>query len=103
MGIVVNPDGAKMQMEGAITMGLGYAFSEELASPAGRSSTATSTPTIPRFSWVPHIEAVLVPNDELAPQGGGEPAITRRRGDRQRGFRRDRRAHFALPMIRAHS
>jgi len=31
---------------------------------------------IPRFSWRPHtIETVLVKNDELAPQGGGEPAI----------------------------
>ena len=30
MGIVVNPDGAKMQMEGSITMGLGYALAEEL-------------------------------------------------------------------------
>ena len=30
MGVVVNPDGATMQMEGCITMGLGYALSEEL-------------------------------------------------------------------------
>ncbi len=25
--------------------------------------------------WAPKIETVLVKNDELAPQGGGEPAI----------------------------
>jgi len=31
---------------------------------------------ISRFSSAPRIEAVLVKNDELAPQGGGEPAIT---------------------------
>ena len=30
---------------------------------------------IPRFSWLPKIETVLVKNDDLAPQGGGEPAI----------------------------
>ena len=30
MGIVVNPEGAKMQIEGGITMGLGYALTEEL-------------------------------------------------------------------------
>ena len=30
---------------------------------------------LPRFSWVPAIETVLVPNDDLAPQGWGEPAI----------------------------
>src|SRR5262249_44203697 len=29
MGIVVNPEGAKMQIEGCITMGLGYVLSEE--------------------------------------------------------------------------
>jgi isoquinoline 1-oxidoreductase len=30
---------------------------------------------LPRFSWLPKIETVLVKNDSLAPQGGGEPAI----------------------------
>ena len=30
---------------------------------------------IPRFSWLPKIETVLVKNDSLTPQGGGEPAI----------------------------
>jgi len=28
MGLVVNPEGAKIQMEGCITMGLGYALKE---------------------------------------------------------------------------
>ena len=28
MGVVINPDGARMQMEGCVTMGLGYALSE---------------------------------------------------------------------------
>ena len=30
---------------------------------------------VPRFSWLPRIETVLVKNDALAPRGGGEPAI----------------------------
>ncbi len=30
---------------------------------------------MPRFSWLPEIEAILVKNDELTAQGGGEPAI----------------------------
>ena len=77
MGIVVNPDGAKMQMEGAITMGLGYAFTEELRFRGGEILDRNfDSYDIPRFSWVPRIETVLVRNDELAPQGGGEPAIT---------------------------
>ncbi len=76
MGLVVNPDGAKMQMEGCITMGLGYAFSENLRFRGGEILDKNfDTYEIPRFSWVPKIETVLVSNDELDPQGGGEPAI----------------------------
>ena len=33
------------------------------------------TYSIPRFSWLPEIETVIVPNDALPPKGGGEPAI----------------------------
>ena len=77
MGIVVNPDGAKMQMEGAITMGLGYALTEELRFRGGEILDRNfGSYAIPRFSWLPKIETVLVSNDGLAPQGGGEPAIT---------------------------
>jgi len=76
MGIVVNPVGAKMQIEGAITMGLGYTLAEEVRFQGGRVETSNyDTYQLPRFSWVPRIETVLVPNDALAPQGGGEPAI----------------------------
>ena len=73
---MVNPDGAKTQAEGCITMGLGYALREEVRFQGGRILDANfDTYALPRFSWVPAIETVLVPNDELAPQGGGEPAI----------------------------
>ena len=66
-----------MQMEGAITMGLGYTLSEELRFRGGEILDRNfDSYDIPRFSWVPRIEAILVKNDELAPQGGGEPAIT---------------------------
>ena len=76
MGTVVNPDGARMQIEGCITMGLGYTFTEELRFAGGEILDRNfDTYQLPRFSWVPKIEAVLVANDELAPQGGGEPAI----------------------------
>jgi isoquinoline 1-oxidoreductase len=77
MGIVVNPEGARMQIEGAVTMGLGYTLAEELRFRGGDVLDRNfDTYSIPRFSWVPRIEAVLVKNDELAPQGGGEPPIT---------------------------
>jgi nicotinate dehydrogenase subunit B len=76
MGVVVNPDGARMQVEGCITMGLGYVFSEELRFRGGEILDENfDTYQIPVFSWVPAIETVLVKNDDLSPQGGGEPAI----------------------------
>ncbi len=76
MGIVVNPDGARMQAEGCITMGLGYTLSEDVRFHGGAVLDRNfDTYEIPRFSWLPEIEIVLVENDELDPQGGGEPAI----------------------------
>jgi isoquinoline 1-oxidoreductase len=76
MGVVINPDGARMQMEGCVTMGLGYALSEELSFDGGQMLDENfDTYELPRFSWLPRIETVLVKNDALAPQGGGEPAI----------------------------
>jgi isoquinoline 1-oxidoreductase len=76
MGVVINPDGARMQMEGCVTMGLGYALSEELRFDGGQMLDENfDTYELPRFSWTPRIETVLVKNDALSPQGGGEPAI----------------------------
>jgi CO/xanthine dehydrogenase Mo-binding subunit len=76
MGVVVNPDGAKMQMEGCITMGLGYALSEEVRFKGGEIRERNfGTYELLRFPSLPQIETILVKNDELAPQGGGEPAI----------------------------
>jgi nicotinate dehydrogenase subunit B len=76
MGVVVNPDGATMQMEGCIAMGLGYVLSEELRFRGGELLDENfDTYEVPRLSWLPRIETLLVKNDALAPQGGGEPAI----------------------------
>ena len=78
MGVVINPEGAKIQMEGCITMGLGYTLSEEIHFNGGQILTRNfDTYELPRFSWMPEIETVLVKNDEPTPQGGGEPAIVR--------------------------
>jgi nicotinate dehydrogenase subunit B len=76
MGIVINPEGATMQMEGCITMGLGYTLSEEVRFKGGQVlETNFDTYELPRFSGLPEIDTVLVKNDDLTPQGGGEPAI----------------------------
>jgi len=77
MGVVINPEGARMQTEGCLTMGLGYTLAEELQFKGGDIlDTNFDTYKLPRFSWLPAIETVFVKNDALAPQGCGEPAIT---------------------------
>jgi nicotinate dehydrogenase subunit B len=76
MGPVINPEGAKMQIEGGITMGLGYCLSEEIHFKGGEIKDLNfSDYVIPQFSWVPKLEAVLVDNPEIPPSGGGEPPI----------------------------
>jgi nicotinate dehydrogenase subunit B len=76
MGLCVNPEGATIQMEGCITMGLGYTFSEEVSFEGGNiKNRGFDTYEIPRFSWLPKIETVILDRKDQAPQGGGEPAI----------------------------
>jgi len=76
-GEVINPEGVRMQIEGCLTMGLGYCLTEEIRFQDGRILDENfDTYEIPRFSWLPKIETVLVDNPEMAPQGCGEPAIT---------------------------
>jgi CO/xanthine dehydrogenase Mo-binding subunit len=76
MGLVINPDGVHQQVEGCITMGLGYALAEEIRFQGGRILDENfDTYQLPRFSWVPRIEVVLVPNPDLPAQGCGEPPI----------------------------
>ncbi len=69
MGLVINPEGATIQMEGCITMGLGYALTEEIHFKGGDILDRNfDTYEIPRFSWLPKIETVFV-----------EAAVCRRR------------------------
>ncbi|MEW6073391.1 MAG: molybdopterin cofactor-binding domain-containing protein [Planctomycetota bacterium] len=76
MGLVINPAGARMQVEGCITMGLGYALSEEVRFASGRILDRNfDTYRLPRISEVPALETVLIEAGDQPPQGGGEPAI----------------------------
>jgi len=76
MGLAVNPEGAAIQMEGAVTMGLGYALKERVRFRGGEIFEHNfDTYELPRFSWVPQIETVIIDDKNAAPQGGGEPAI----------------------------
>jgi isoquinoline 1-oxidoreductase len=76
MGLVVNPVGATIQMEGCITMGLGYALMEEQRFQGGEIFGLNFDGySLPRFSDVPGIETVLIDSSDPEPHGGGEPAI----------------------------
>ncbi len=76
MGLAINPEGAVMQMEGCVTMGMGYALKEDIHFKGGEIFDVNfDTYEIPRFSWLPRIETVIIDNRNSAPQGGGEPAI----------------------------
>jgi isoquinoline 1-oxidoreductase len=76
MGLTINPEGAKIQMEGCLTMGLGYTLAEEVRFNGGQILDRNfDTYEIPRFSWLPKIDTVLIENSEIPPAGGGEPTI----------------------------
>ena len=75
MGYCINPEGATIQMEGCINMGLGYALKEDIKFTGGKLETTNfDSYDIPRFSWVPKIETTILEKN-APPQGGGEPAI----------------------------
>jgi nicotinate dehydrogenase subunit B len=77
MGEIINPQGAVLQIEGGITMGISAALSEEIKFSGGKILTESfGAYHITRFSEAPVIDAVLVDNPGLPPQGCGEPAIT---------------------------
>ncbi len=76
MGLAINPEGARIQMEGCITMGLGYALMEDIHFRGGRILDRNfDTYQLPRFSAVPKIETVILDLKDEPAQGGGEPAI----------------------------
>ena len=76
MGMCVNPLGTILQIEGCVTMGMGYALTEELKFEGTRMLTGNyDNYEIPKFSWVPEIDAVILDRMDQPPHGGGEPAI----------------------------
>ena len=77
MGEIINPQGAKLQIEGGITMGLSAALHEEIEFSGGKIQTENfDSYYITHFSDAVPIDVILVDNPELQPQGCGEPAIT---------------------------
>ncbi|MBZ5727607.1 MAG: molybdopterin-dependent oxidoreductase [Acidobacteriia bacterium] len=75
-GLTVNPDGSRQQMEGSITMGLGQALGEEVRFRNGEVLDRNfDSYQVPRFSWVPRIETILIDNPDTPATGCGEPPI----------------------------
>jgi len=76
MGMCVNPQGALLQMEGCIMMGLGYTLTEEIQFEGGNiKNRGFDSFEIPRFSWLPKMDCIILDRMNQPPKGGGEPAI----------------------------
>jgi CO/xanthine dehydrogenase Mo-binding subunit len=57
-------------------MGLGYALTEEVHFKGGEVLDLDfDTYELPRFSWVPKIDVVLIEASDQPSKGGGEPGI----------------------------
>ncbi len=75
-GAIVNPDGLKNQVEGAVAQGLGGALFEAVTFDAGHIDTSRFADyRLPRFSDMPIIDTVLVNRTDLPSAGAGETPI----------------------------
>ncbi len=75
-GAIVNPDGLRNQVEGAVVQGLGGALFEAVRFADGRILNGTMAQyRVPRFKDVPPIEVVLLDRPDLASAGAGETPI----------------------------
>jgi nicotinate dehydrogenase subunit B len=75
-GAIVNPDGLRNQVVGAMIQGLGGALFEAIEFQNGRIGNAHfSNYRVPRFRDVPEIEAVLLDRKDLPSAGAGETPI----------------------------
>ena len=75
-GAVVNPDGLKNQVEGAVVQGLGGALFEAIEFRDGALVNGTmESYRVPRFKDVPPIETVILDRKDLPSVGAGETPI----------------------------
>jgi isoquinoline 1-oxidoreductase len=75
-GAIVNPDGLRNQVVGAVIQGLGGALFESIQFENGRISNAHfSSYRVPRFKDVPEIEAILLDRKDIPSAGAGETPI----------------------------
>jgi nicotinate dehydrogenase subunit B len=75
-GAIVNPDGLRNQVVGAIIQGLGGALFEAMEFENGRiQNPHFATYRVPRFRDVPEIAAILLDRKDIPPAGAGETPI----------------------------
>ena len=75
-GAIVNPDGLRNQVEGAVVQGLGGALFEAITFANGAITNGTMAQyRVPRFKDVPPIEVVLLDRQDLPSAGAGETPI----------------------------
>jgi CO/xanthine dehydrogenase Mo-binding subunit len=75
-GAIVNPDGLRNQVIGAMIQGLGGALFESIEFENGRiKNSRFSNYRVPRFRDVPEIEAILLDRKDLPSAGAGETPI----------------------------
>ena len=75
-GAIVNPDGLRNQVVGAMIQGLGGALFESIEFENGRiTNSRFSRYRVPRFLDVPEIEAVLLNRKDIPSAGAGETPI----------------------------
>lgn len=75
-GAIVNPDGLRNQVVGAMIQGLGGALFESIQFEKGRiSNSHFSSYRVPRFKDVPEIEAILLDRKDIPSAGAGETPI----------------------------
>ena len=75
-GAIVNPDGLRNQVAGAMIQGLGGALFEAIEFENGRiKNPHFSTYRVPRFRDVPEIETILLDRKDIPSAGAGETPI----------------------------
>lgn len=75
-GAIINPDGLRNQLSGAIVQGIGGALFEQIQFASGRIlNPHFAEYPVPRFSDAPQIEIVLIDRKDLPPAGAGESGI----------------------------
>jgi CO/xanthine dehydrogenase Mo-binding subunit len=75
-GAVINPDGLKNQLAGAIVMGIGGALFEKILFGNGRiDNPHFAQYRVPRFSDAPRIDIVLIDRKDLPSAGAGETGL----------------------------